>query len=284
MAGILILCSDSSNAQAVYTNIEPDIEIQFDGETAVVDIDGNGTIDFEFLKTSATTSFTAGTLTLTHYLRRFWAGPAIETNEIAGIMVTHGAGYGTTYFPYALAFSDEVGNDLSFQNWGFQVLGSGFYDSNGIWHYDLGKWSPDIDSAYLGIHFLGADDCMHYGWMRCSMVDSVDRFIIHDCAYESKCNTTILAGDTIGDTVTVNMDEVIVFNPLVYSFGKTLYVKTDEPWTSADILVYDLSGKLIHDDKIINQFTQIELNQKKGIYLVELIAGENKFTKKIYIN
>lgn len=60
MAGVLLISSASSNAQAVYSNINPDIEIEFEGETAFIDMDNNGTLDFGFLKTSNTyTTFTA---------------------------------------------------------------------------------------------------------------------------------------------------------------------------------------------------------------------------------
>lgn len=279
-----MLCSDSSNAQAIYTDIEPDIEIQFEGQTAFVDMDNDGTLDFGFLKTSATTSFTLVSSTQIRYLRRFWAGPEIETNEVAGIMVTHGAGYGTTYFPYALYENDEIEEDLSFQNWGYQVLGSGFYLTDGSWNYHLGKWSPDIDSAFLGVHFKGNDDCMHYGWIRCTMADSINRFIIHDYAFESKCETGILAGDTIGDTVTIAIEEINSLNATVYAFNNSVHINLNKAIRDAKINIYNLNGKMIYSNKINNQFTQIKLDEPKGVYVVKLIAGENQFVKKIYLN
>lgn len=199
-------------------------------------------------------------------------------------MVTHGAGYGTDYYAYALLLGDNISNDLSFQNWGFQDLGSGLYDSAGVWHYRLGYWSPDIDSAYLGVHFKGDDDCMHYGWIRCTMADSINRFIIHDYAYESKCETAILAGDTIGDTATVAIEDINSLNAIVYSFNKSIFINLDQSKNNVEIHIYDLSGKIVYSGKIINQFAQIELNRTKGVYIVELIDGENKLIKKIFIN
>src|SRR5437868_7444536 len=122
MAGVFMFCSEFSNAEAIYTDLEPDIEIQFEGQTAFVDIDNDGLLDFGFLKTSNT--YTTSINSLVRYLREFWVGPYIETNEIAGAMFTHGAGYGTDYYPYALPFGNIINNDLPFQNWGFQDLGS----------------------------------------------------------------------------------------------------------------------------------------------------------------
>lgn len=119
MAGVFLLLQNNSDAQAIYTDIDPDISIQFDGQTAGIDMDNNGTFDFAFLKTSGSYTYATTSFTFLLFGHRIWAGPEIIENEIAGEMVTHGAGYGTTYFPYALNFGETINEDLSFQYWGF---------------------------------------------------------------------------------------------------------------------------------------------------------------------
>lgn len=282
MAGVFLIMQNNSIAQAIYTDIEPDIEIFFDGQTAGIDIDNSGTFDFAFLKTSASYEYATTSFTFQLFRHRLWAGPEIITNSIAGEMVTHGAGGSTTYFPYALNFDDTINSDLSFQNWGFQIMAWGFSESDGDWNYFLGKWSPNIDNGYLGVKFLGGDGCIHYGWIRCSTVDSAKTLVIHDFAYETKCETSIKAGDIIGDTSVV-IEEINTLNATVYSFGSNIFVNLNEQLNDTEILIFDLSGKEVYSGKLINQYSQIELLEPKGAYIVALISGEKKHSQKIFI-
>ena len=59
----------------IYTDIDPDIELNLDGQTAGIDVDNNGTIDFALLKSSATFSTFWGSSDITLYRRAIWAGP-----------------------------------------------------------------------------------------------------------------------------------------------------------------------------------------------------------------
>lgn len=48
MAGVLLLMHSDLSAQAIYTDIDPDIVLQFDDETTGVDMDNDGDFDFAF--------------------------------------------------------------------------------------------------------------------------------------------------------------------------------------------------------------------------------------------
>ena len=52
MAGVLLLMHSDLSAQAIYTDIDPDIVLQFDDETTGVDMDNDGDFDFAFFKLS----------------------------------------------------------------------------------------------------------------------------------------------------------------------------------------------------------------------------------------
>ena len=95
--------------------------------------------------------------------------------------------------------------------------------------------------------------------------------------------TNIKAGDIVGDTNVV-VEEINTLNAMVYSFGNIIYVKLNEQLKDTEIRVFDIIGKEIFFDEVINQFSQIELTESKGIYFVELISAEKKYTKKIFIN
>lgn len=282
MAGVFLLLQNNSDAQAIYTDIDPDISIQFDGQTAGIDMDNNGTFDFAFLKTSGSYTYVTTSFTFLLFGHRIWAGPEIIDNEIAGEMVTHGAGYGTTYFPYALNSGAAINEDLSFQNWGFQIMGSGFYESDGDWNDELGKWNPDIDSVFLGVRFYSNDECLHYGWIRCTTADSTKRLIIHDYAFENKCDIGIIAGDTIGDTSGLAISNANLLDADIYSFGKTINIITNE--RNVFLNIYDLKGEQLINKKITNELTTLKMGEySTGVYIVELNNDTGQYVKRVFI-
>lgn len=286
MAGVFILIPEINHAQAVYTDLEPNIEIQFDEATAGIDMDNNGTFDFAFLKTSGGYYF-YWTFTSTQVYRfrhRIWAGPQIPSNAIAGDYDYDSYAGPITYFPYALLSGTPINEDLSWQNWGFQIMGSGFYKSNGDWAYRQGDWAHKMDSAYLGVRFVDDKECLHYGWIRCTTADSSKRLIIHDYAYESKCETPIIAGDTIGDTAQVGIEELNGLTANVYSFNKTIYIIANEI-SFINIEILNLQGNTLITQQLNEQYTEINMNNyPRGIYFVKSAVGDRNFVRKLYIN
>ncbi|MBP9221510.1 MAG: T9SS type A sorting domain-containing protein [Chitinophagales bacterium] len=282
MAGVFLLLQNNSDAQAIYTDIDPDISIQFDGQTAGIDMDNNGTFDFAFLKTSGSYTYATTSFTFLLFGHRIWAGPEIIENEIAGEMVTHGAGYGTTYFPYALNFGETINEDLSFQYWGFQLMAQGFTESDGDWNYEPAYWSPTVDSNFLGVKFIGYDGCMHYGWIRCTTANLTRKLIIHDYAFENKCDIGIIAGDTIGDTSGLAISNANLLDADIYSFGKTINIITNE--RNVFLNIYDLKGEQLINKKITNELTTLKMNgYSTSVYIVELNNDTGKYVKRVFI-
>lgn len=286
IAGVFLLLHNNSEAQAIYTDIEPDIEIQFDGQTAGVDMDNNGTMDFAFLKTSGGYYF-YWTFTSTQVYRfrhRIWAGPQIPSNAIAGDYDYDSYAGPITYFPYAFLSGTPINEDLSWQNWGFQIMGSGFYKSDGDWVYRLGEWAHKLDSAYLGVRFVDEKECLHYGWIRCTTADSSKRLIIHDYAYESKCETGMAAGDTIGDTTNIAVEESTSDSFVIYSFSKNIYIYNAlNEYIDAQII--SIKGELLIEGRQAPGMNLISMQEfPSGFYIVNLVVGENTISKKVVIN
>ncbi len=282
-AGVLLLMQNNSVAQAVYTDFDPDVVLSDDGNFTYIDMDGNGNNDFFILKKSH--YFTNTLYSWYRFNRVIYAGPQHTLdNEIAGIYATNGAGGGTTYFPYALLEGDMINNDLSFQNGSYQLMGIGFYEVDETpwdWHYYIGYWSVKTDSAYLGVRFLGADDCKHYGWIRCSVGDSLKTLTVHDFAYELKCNTPIAAGDTIGDTSTVDISALNNLDATIYAFNKNLYIYLNTPET-ATIQVFNIMGNNIYNNTLTEKNATINLNQyPAGSYIVKVKTNNKQFSKII---
>ncbi len=282
-AGVLLLMHNNSKAQAVYTDLDPDIVLSVDGNFTYIDMDGNGNNDFFLLKDSH--YFTSTFYSVYRFNRVLWAGPQFTLeNEIAGGSATHGEGGATTYLPYALLEGDMINNALSFHYGSYQLMGIGFFETDETpwdWHYFIGSWRLKTDSAYLGVRFLGADDCKHYGWIRCSVGDSLKTLNVHDFAYELKCNTPIAAGDTIGDTTTVNISEINNLDATIYTFNQNIYIHLNTLET-ATIQVFSITGTRVYNNTLTEKNTVINLAQyPAGSYIVQLKTNDKQFSKII---
>jgi hypothetical protein len=274
------MVSKSGFSQTIYTDINPDKIINADLETASVDMDNNGDWDFTFIKYSGTTSNSVTHDTNFHIA--FWCGPAVEENSVAGDYATFGAGYGTRYYPYKLLFGELISNDLSFANWGFQFMGNGLYDidGDGEFHYDAngGRWGHAVDSAYLGVRFRDDDNCLHYGWIRLSITDTLRSLIIHDYGYEERCGVGLYAGDT---TMLVPVQNQIPLDAQVFAHGHEITIITDVS-TNTMASIFDINGKLVMSLPLNNNTTTVAMNFP-GVFLVEVRSGIGTLVKKVIV-
>ncbi|MBK7035460.1 MAG: T9SS type A sorting domain-containing protein [Bacteroidetes bacterium] len=272
-----------ADGEAVYTDIDPDTVIDNHLELVRLDIDDNGILDFAFLKfTGIGYTYWGSDYLYFYYLH---AAPQYPSNAIAGLKSVIDPSYGgfTLYYPYALLSNEFIDEGLDFQNDFYQII-AGRIVLDGVTITNRGKWTPEKTDNYFGIRFLDEYGCNHYGWIRCDTKGKGDTLIIKDYAYETKCDVGILAGDTIGDTTTVGIEENNILDATVYSFKNTLYINLNELISDLEIHVFDVTGKKVYSDKITNLQTQIELIEAKGTYIIKLFSPEGKFTKKIFIN
>lgn len=285
LAAALICAHPNTHAQVVYTDLDPDIILHFDGQTAGIDMDNNGTYDFAFFRTN--NYFSDSLYSDYEYRYILWCGPyGTPQNEIAGIYVTHGECCGTSYKPYALSEGDTIDDALSFQYAGYQLMAVGFYrlfESAWIWHYGPAYWSPPVDSAYLGVRFLGEDHCLHYGWIRCSTTDSCKTLIIHDYAYESQCEKPIIAGDMVGDTTSIGIHTPGTLAATVYSYGKTVFVILPAASQQTQIQVFDITGKVVYAGVLHDPFNKLYIPDPTGVYMVELREEDRVYNRKIIL-
>ncbi len=282
----------SGNALAVveYTDIEPDIVLDSDFESGGVDMDNNGIIDFAFLNFSYPW-YSPGY----SFIERIFVGPyGTPLNNVAALEI------GLQYFPYALSYGDVIDSGFAFQNYGFQQMawrkflsietGSGdtlFFTGYG------GAWYPEMLDHYLGVHFIDENAEYHYGWIRCDVKDEGRTLVIKDYAYEKFIDHEIIAGDTVGyqpfgyDSINIHTGteiENVLTGANIYSFENKIYIQLPILYSNAKVRVYDLTGKVIYSSSLQNLFSEINLNNSKGNYLVEINTDEGKLTKKIYLN
>ena len=251
--------------------------------------------EFGFLKsTGIHSNLTTPSLNTSWYYRvNIWVGPAIIGPAIAGETAHASSAAGTYYFPYALQSGMPIDNELSFQVGGFQQLASKtekiYYGSSytiiglGEWNIGIGNWDDDnMDSTrYLGVRFKDQENCLHYGWIRCAVVDSIDKLIVKDFAYEAQCNKAIIAGDTISYVNINNLQNSL--DASVYSFNKTVFIHI-ENFYNVQLIISDITGKKIITKEVKNENDEINMNSyASGFYLVTLLMSEKRFDKKVMI-
>lgn len=282
MAAVFLTIPEISEAEAVYTNIDPDTIINDDLELVRIDMDDNGTFDFAFLKFTGTVyTYWSHDYSYFYYLL---VAPQISGNAIAGIKSVIDPSYGgfTLYFPYALAPGVQVDDKLIFQNDFNQVLA---YQIVGPYGGLGGNWYPGYNNYYLGVRFIDAESCTHYGWIRLDVKPGVDTLIIKDYAYETKCDVGILAGDTTGDTTAVVIMENTLSNVNVYSFKNEVFVNIGALQQNTEIVITDLKGSIIYNNILINNTNTITLNDNLiGYYIVKITYENKQFTKVLFIN
>lgn len=273
-----VLSAKTLAAQAVYTDLDPDVVVEMDPEILNIDMNSDGVLDFAFMN-EIYTIFTFDSEPQS-YRERIWAGPKNPDNAVAGSLNQFTLSYGglsTYYYPFALAYNSPINESLEFQNAGYQRIASRTY----FWSIFLetwdqregGNWYPEITDHYLGVRFLDTAGCNHYGWIRCDVSEEGRVLVVKDYAYETKCDTPILAGDTIGDTtVIVDIETPIIDHFLIWSSGFTIHILTDKMDHPAYCAVVNSTGQLVHKGIIDQLHSEINLNHPStGIYFVKLV-------------
>lgn len=274
-----------ADGQAIYTDVDPDIIIDGDGEYAGIDMDNNGTIEFAFV--NRTGSFSTYPSYYLSYYEVINVGPQLPSNEIAGQIHIISPSYGGfwIYLPFALEESEVIYSDLQFYNEGYQVMAYRYTTVNGFYFPYGGFWYPEVVDHYLGVRFVDTSDCLHYGWIRCDVVENGRKLIIKDYAYETKCDTGIPAGDMIGDT-SVSVNEINQLNGAIYAFNSIVYITLNELPSNCSARITDMTGVVVYEGSLMSNLNVISLlNNPKGVYLVETYSNMYQLAiKKVFID
>ena len=248
LTAVFLFAHAEMHAQVNYFDIEPDIILDSNWESAGIDMDNNGTIDFAFLKRSETfTTAISTSFYVTRLYNIIWGGPYIETNKIAGSYTTNSGGWPSTH-PYALANFAFINNDLFFGNQGYQLMAGKVTGLEGIAIYShAGNWWPEEADKYLGVYFIDEINNFHYGWIRCSVLDSAEVLVIKDYAYTEQPETGLLAGTLISgiEESKNNLDATI------YSFDKNIYIKLNN-FNNTELTINNMACEKIITKNIEN--------------------------------
>ncbi len=179
LTGAFLASAASSDAQVVYTDVNPDAIIQ--GGILVVDLDNDAVGDVTLAQGTGSTA-------------TFEVGYAVAGQEANALM---GTGAGNQYvYPSRLAAGaliNSAGPWLHFStrptNWPLESF---------IWHYATGasngNWAGG-QTGYLGIRFM-IGTAVHYGWLELEGATGGTMLTLKGYAYEQIPDSGILAGDT----------------------------------------------------------------------------------------
>jgi len=288
MLATCFLFKAETEAQVIYTDIDPDIVLDENDEAAFLDLDANEVFDFAFLKGYALFS------TLTYYgspganftrTVQWVGGYGTSANMIAGSYEFFSGGSSgssfSRYYPYAMLSGDVINEELSFQNWGYQRMAFKSYINYGIPWDNGGNWFPEKNDHYLGVRFVDDLNENHYGWIRCSVLDSADLLVIKDCAYELQTDAPIAAGDTVSY---VDIEAISGLDVIVYSFSSDVFIQMKNI-SAVQVNILNLSGEKIYESDINQPNTIIPLDWViNGYYIVEVTSQKGRVVKKVYIN
>lgn len=287
LSGAFILMHQAAAGQVIYTDIDPDTVFDEAEEGAYFDIDGNGVFDFAVLNTSY--NIYNVYFYSSWFRQEILANPLLPTNYIAGNSFDYSADFGgfLRYFPFALNNDALISEDLEWHNADIQLMAVKDYISSG---QDLRPafycnwYSPELSTVnnnFLGLKFIGNDEQIHYGWMRCDVKDNGRTLIVKDYAYEIKPNYPIKAGDKVS-YVDINNSSVL-HDINIYSFNNNIYVNIPN-YQNTQITVYDITGNKIYNKSIEGNSAVITMeNFASGIYVVSVKQGENVVRKKVNV-
>jgi len=284
-AGSILLLHPTLDAEVIYTDIDPDLVLQYDGEVAGIDMDSDGSIDFTFIKNIDTWIYISSLslYSATFILDQIWVGPYYYQNEVACAFQTWSGS--TILWPYHLTEGELISDGMSFQNYGYQLMAAKLWVISGSLselYSEGGGWWPIKENEYIGVHFTDEDDNFHYGWIRCSVLDSAEVLVIKDYAYETEPDHSIRAGDTISYVGINNINTSI--NASIYSFNKSIYIHTDNIH-DMQLIICDLTGKQLISKDLQAESEIINMdNYPLGIYLVTLLKDNKHLYKKVMIN
>lgn len=247
---LLIICSNIKS-QIVYTDVIPDATI-LNTYSYGLDLNNDGTDDFEFLQLSYGTDYMA---------------------EVNSLNNNEGLVNSADYAPYALNPGDFIGNN--------QLIWLVMSDSYLAQNSGPGNWSG-VSDKYLGLRFK-INNQWHYGWARLNVDLYGTSITLKDYAYESQPDVQILAGDmgTTSINTELNEHEFSIYFP---DKNKLCVESNINIVPNTIIAIYNFKGQTIKAEKVNDKKTILDLsNYVNGIYLLRIYNRYESYSKKILI-
>ena len=287
MSGATLLGAGSTFGQNViqYTDVDPDITLEMQGDLFNLDLDADGTTDFVIYKyfsaypyifSTASGSSVSGTILFNH----LFALPA------TGNAMSGSYGYSGYPYPFALNAGQSVSNASQMIPAGLQSLVYSRYysvEASGlsVSNVQRGNWLGGKTDKYLGLQFMIGEET-HYGWVRLDVAADHTTCTIKDYAYNTIPDMAIATGQN--ELVPV-LEYSAIGQTEIYSFGQTVVIQTPEaPAAEATVHITGIQGQVVFSGNLVPSGMQIHLDQAAaGVYLVQVETAGFRLTRKVFI-
>jgi hypothetical protein len=164
--GLVLVNTNEAEAQVVYTNVNPDAVVNATTSTYNLDLNNDGTVDFQLRRTAG--YYTYFRVTSTNYSNK-----------------AKNATTGATWMVGKLNLNDTISSTNVFNSTSLE------WGKNSISGY--GPWFGGATDKYIGVKFQ-ISSVTYYGWIRVDVAADLSNMTIKDFAYESSPGALIKAG------------------------------------------------------------------------------------------
>jgi hypothetical protein len=259
-AAAFFASANAANSQVIYTDISPDQTFNSDGASYDLDLNNDGTFDFQFRQIifPGSTSSSATSYNKVEV-------EALNSNMIAG------STSGAYIYPLAMNVGDSVKPSLQWNVGMNQSMGSYWGGSA-----SYGNW-PGASNKYIGLK-INVAGVIYYGWARLDVNALATQFTIKDYAYMNAPDQPIQIGASVG------IAKHQPLNVKIYNDNRNLFVNCPEVNPGSFIQIFDVSGKEIKTLEINDPENIVHLeSEAPGAYFIRFTGGQIRYTQKIII-
>lgn len=246
----------NANGQIIFTDID-DITLAPGDPAALIDLDGNSTVDFSAL-TLVTSSGDVAAAILPGMLYNFNSNAFIASTV-----------YSSYNYPLNLTEGSIIDNTSP-----VGVSGTpGVLNFNSC-AYSNSQFCNGVVDGYIGLVFK-LEGNTHYGWVRVDISADVSQFTIKSYAYEATPDTAI----EVGETLSLEDNTIEGFSSYI-GVDNILTLNAKTPLEA--ITIHSLSGQEVLSQKLSNTTEAIDINAlSSGIYITTVATNEKLQAFKI---
>lgn len=273
MAGSIVAVAGTANAQAFYTDIDPDVTISESEGMYLLDLNNDGTIDFGvgFHKHAYSENG------VDYYYTKIFAKP-YNGGSIAG------DADGAYVFPFALGAGDLIGaNPNDWQDGTSQTMVAAkayaiISSSNTSAISAAGEFYGGANK-FLPLRFkIGSDT--HYGWARFDIPNLVNSFTIRDYAYNQNPSDGLFAGQ--GDPTDIQITPAPESIKIFAYDGVLNTLLINQKIDHASLVITNMMGQQVKVTNLANASTRLDVSDLPfGIYMVAVTNGGQTFNQKV---
>ena len=281
---VAALASLSTNAEIIYTDVDPDLTFTENEESYQLDLNNDEVVDFTIVNYSFSFGF-PGFFSINRF------GVDIEMgngNGVLGFLSNYTTSYGsmaTNTLMTPVRANEIISSNQEFVSSSNPLFA--FFDisyGGDSFTFTQGNFKDTIFDQFMGLKFNAGGQTL-YGWARVSVKadENGQSFTVFDYAYEDS-GAPIRAGEGIVSPGALSIyDNDLSKNINITYFDGQVNISSDMLIDGAISLI-DISGKTLQTAQV--QTTEFNMNANglpSGIYIVQ-VAGENFIrTEKIII-